>query len=135
MDRSALAWVEHQLAPRMCTSAELLYDHMASQSDESLALIYQPFDVDNPAHWSDRGSLFDYLCTTGGGRILDLGPGDGWPALILAPFLDEVVGVEGRSAAWRCAGRTHAGWASRMRALSTSSRGRPCLLTTRALTG
>jgi SAM-dependent methyltransferase len=27
--------------------------------------------------------------------VLDFGPGDGWPSLILAPYVDEVVGVDG----------------------------------------
>ena len=95
MDASVLDWVAREFVPRASTSAELLYDHMASQSDEHLPLIYQPFDVDNPGHWADRGMLFDYLHATGGGRVLDFGPGDGWPSLILAPFVDEVVGVDG----------------------------------------
>jgi SAM-dependent methyltransferase len=95
MGECILDWIERALAPRTCTSTELLYDHMASQSDEHLPLIYQPFDVDNPGHWAHRGYLFDYLHTTGGGRVLDFGPGDGWPSLILAPFVDEVVGVDG----------------------------------------
>jgi SAM-dependent methyltransferase len=95
MDRSVLEWVARELSPRPSTSAELYYDHWTSQSGESLPLIYQPFDVDDQGHWADRGSLFDYLHTTGGGRVLDFGPGDGWPSLILAPYVDQVVGVDG----------------------------------------
>ena len=90
-----LAWVEQTLKPRTCTSEELLYDHMASQSGRCLPIIYQPFDVDERGHWSHRGWLYDFLHSTGGGRVLDFGPGDGWPSLILAPSVDEVVGVEG----------------------------------------
>jgi hypothetical protein len=41
--------------------------------------------------------MFDFLLSVGGEgkRLLDFGPGDGWPSLIFAPFAREVVGVEG----------------------------------------
>lgn len=46
-------------------------------------------------HWSDRGSLYDFLYTTRGQgkKLLDFGSGDGWPSLLVAPFVKEVVGV------------------------------------------
>lgn len=92
-----LNWIEHNLQPTPCTSAELLYDHMDSQSGRSLPVIYQPFDLTDRSHWTDRGSLFDFLSTAGqnGGHILDFGPGDGWPSLILASFVEHVTGVDG----------------------------------------
>jgi SAM-dependent methyltransferase len=92
---SVLDWIRGTLTLRPCNTDELLYEHMASQSGRCLPIIYQPFDVENPAHWMDRGSLFDYLRSTGGGRPPDFGPGDGWPSLILAPYVAEVVGVDG----------------------------------------
>jgi SAM-dependent methyltransferase len=90
-----LGWIDRELHPRACTSEEFIYNDMDSQSGRCLPLIYQPFDVAQRSHWRDRGSLFDYLHSTGGGRLLDFGPGDGWPSLIVAPYVDEVVGVEG----------------------------------------
>lgn len=95
MPEPVLAWVHDTLELRACSTDELLYDHMASQSGRSLPIIYQPFDVGNRTHWMDRGSLFDYLHSTGGGRVLDFGPGDGWPSLILAPYVEAMVGVDG----------------------------------------
>ncbi len=94
---TALDWIEHNLHPTPCTSAELFYDHMDSQSGGSLPIIYRPFDLTDRGHWIDRGSLFDFLSTAGqnGGNILDFGPGDGWPSLILAPFVEHVTGVDG----------------------------------------
>jgi SAM-dependent methyltransferase len=70
---------------------------MDSQSGYCLPIIYQPFDTTKRTHWADRGALFDFLVSTEGQgkRLLDLGPGDGWPSLILAPFVREIVGVEG----------------------------------------
>jgi len=88
-------WIDQVLSPRSCTSEEFMYDDMDSQSGHGLPIIYQPFDVDQRSHWRDRGSLFDYLFSTAGSRLLDFGPGDGWPSLIVAPFVEQVVGVEG----------------------------------------
>ena len=66
-----------------------------SQSGESLPLIYVPFDVNHPGQWADRGVALDFSISAGPGRVLDFGPGDGWPSLIVAPFVEEVVGVDG----------------------------------------
>jgi SAM-dependent methyltransferase len=89
-------WINTRLHPQRCTSDRLIYDDMDSQSGRSLPVIYQPFDGSQRSHWCDRGSLFDFLCATRGAgkRLLDFGPGDGWPSLIVAPFAGEVVGVD-----------------------------------------
>lgn len=88
-------WIKRELKPKVCTSEELVYDDVESQSGRCLPVIYQPFDAANKSHWRDRGSLFDFLFSTGGKKLLDFGPGDGWPSLIVAPFADQVVGVDG----------------------------------------
>ena len=90
-------WIEERLNPRPCHSGEFMYDEMESQSDRCLPLIYRPFDPGDRAHWRDRGALFDFLFSTeGSGRkLLDFGPGDGWPSLIVAPHAGEVIGIEG----------------------------------------
>lgn len=92
-----LDWIKRVLKPRPCNSEEFMYNDMESQSGGCLPIIYQPFDAANRMHWTDRGALFDFLWATRGWgkRILDFGPGDGWPSLIIAPFVGEVVGVEG----------------------------------------
>lgn len=87
-------WIKRNLNPRVCDSAEFIYDEMDSQSERCLPIIYRPFDPDSRGDWRDRGFTFDYLYSTGGGRLLDFGPGDGWPSLNVAPFADEVVGVD-----------------------------------------
>lgn len=97
-------WIGHNLQPTACTTPELIYDDLESQSGRSLPIIYQPFDVADRGHWRDRGSLFDFLLSCAGpgaaddstplGRVLDFGPGDGWPSLLLAPFAREIVGVD-----------------------------------------
>ena len=67
------------------------------QSGGTLPVIYTPFDASQRWHWRDRGALFDFLYSTQGEgkRLLDFGPGDGWPSLIVAPFAGQVVGVDG----------------------------------------
>lgn len=92
-----LFWIEQHLAPKVCDSTTFFYDEMESQSGFCLPILYQPFDPANPGHWLDRGQIFDFLYATGGpGQILlDFGPGDGWPSLLVAPYSQKVVGVDG----------------------------------------
>jgi ubiquinone/menaquinone biosynthesis C-methylase UbiE len=73
-----------------------MYDDMESQSGHCLPIIYQPFDPSNRMHWQDRGFCYDYLYATDGEgkKLLDFGPGDGWPSLIVAPFVSEIIGVD-----------------------------------------
>ncbi len=91
------AWITEEVAPEERNSEDLLYEHMESQSDRCLPIIYQPFDPTDGGHWRDRGAALDFVLATQaeGKRVLDLGPGDGWPSLIIAPFVGEVIGVEG----------------------------------------
>jgi len=90
-------WIEQRMRLTACSSEDLIYEHMASQSGRCLPIIYRPFDVKERSHWRDRGAAFDFLAATKGQgrRLLDFGPGDGWPSLIVAPYAAEVVGVEG----------------------------------------
>lgn len=93
---TVFAWLRRTLAPVVCTSETFIYDDMDSQSGHALPHIYRPFDITKRAHWRDRGSLFDYLLATEGvnRRLLDFGPGDGWPSLIVAPYARRVTGVD-----------------------------------------
>ena len=92
-------WIEQELRPKPATSVELLYDLMDSQAAYQLPLIHTAFDAGNRYHWADRGAMFDFLLSVHGegARLLDFGPGDGWPSLIVAPHAGEVVGVDGSS--------------------------------------
>jgi len=92
-----ITWIEQNLAPRAYPSTSFFYDEMESQSGFSLPVLYQPFDATVRWHWQDRGQIFDFLSATGGPdqTLLDFGPGDGWPSLLLAPYAREVVGVDG----------------------------------------
>lgn len=89
-------WAQAHLAPVRCTSDKFFYDAMESQSDYGLPVIYKEFDPGKAWHWDDRGRILDYLFAVHGqgARLLDFGPGDGWPSLPVAPFAREVVGVD-----------------------------------------
>ncbi|MEJ6952295.1 class I SAM-dependent methyltransferase [Natronospora cellulosivora (SeqCode)] len=69
---------------------------MELQSGYSLPIIYQAFDTEKRWHWGDRGYLFDFLYSTEaeGKKVLDFGPGDGWPSLLVAPYVKEVIGLD-----------------------------------------
>jgi ubiquinone/menaquinone biosynthesis C-methylase UbiE len=90
-------WIEKELRPRECNSEEFFYDEMESQSGYCLPVIYKQFDLGERGHWRDRGAVFDFLLSTQGEgkKLLDFGPGDGWPSLIVAPFTKEIIGVDG----------------------------------------
>jgi len=92
-----LEWINKELKPESCNSDRFIYDDMDSQSGHCLPIIYEPFDATKKSHWADRGWMFDYLLSTHGeGKLLmDFGPGDGWPSLIVAPYASKVIGIEG----------------------------------------
>ncbi len=91
---NAIQWVRGELNPRQVTSDDLIYQQQESQSNHSLPIIYEPFNAKKRTHWRDRGATFDFLAAAGDGRLLDLGPGDGWPSLTLAPLVGSVTGVD-----------------------------------------
>ncbi len=90
-------WIDKHMHPDVVNSVDFMYDEMESQSAYSLPFLYQPFNAALRSHWRDRGWMFDFLYTTGceNGRVLDFGPGDGWPSLIIASSVREVLGVDG----------------------------------------
>lgn len=89
-------WIDENLKPEHCTSDRFIYNDMDSQSCYSLPVIYVPFDSSDKSHWADRGCLYDFLYSVNGEgkKILDFGPGDGWPSLIIAPYVGEVIGLD-----------------------------------------
>jgi len=89
-----ISWIESNLDLAETDTTSFIYDLVESQSGRCLPIIYEPFDPDHPSHFADRGNVFDFMPSKGG-RVLDFGPGDGWPSLIVAQYCDEVVGVDG----------------------------------------
>ncbi len=97
--KEVLEWLEKELSPVTSTSEEFIYNDMESQSGRSLPEIYKTFDPNNIDHWADRGSILDFLSAVmgKGKKLLDFGPGDGWPSLPVARYADEVVGLDASS--------------------------------------
>ncbi len=88
-------WIIEHLPHRHCTSVAFMYDDMASQSGYSLPLLYRDLDVSRRSDWRDEGQILDFAAVSGvGAHVLDLGPGDGWPSLRMAPLVGQVVGVD-----------------------------------------
>jgi SAM-dependent methyltransferase len=88
-------WILARLSPERATSAELTYDRMESQSDRKLPVIYVPLDPMTYAHWHDEALCAAFVrAMRGARRVLDIGPGDGWPSLRIAGRVGEVVGID-----------------------------------------
>ena len=88
-------WIRENsiLEPR--ESSHLRYDSMEHQAPQDLAGIYRAYDPKRIYDWVDLSLTFAYLSalsTTG--QVLDIGTGDGWPALAIAPYVDSVVGID-----------------------------------------
>ncbi len=95
IDFDPIQWFLANVEFQESNSAEFWYDRMESQSGKSLPVVYLPFGGRCPGHFADRGHILDFAANVGPGRVLDFGPGDGWPSLSLAPMVDETIGVDG----------------------------------------
>jgi SAM-dependent methyltransferase len=88
-------WIVARFSPARATTAELTYDRMESQSDRKLPVIYVPLDPTSYAHWHDEVVCAAFArALRGAKRVLDVGPGDGWPSLRIAGRFLEVVGID-----------------------------------------
>jgi ubiquinone/menaquinone biosynthesis C-methylase UbiE len=92
-------WILGNLPIQQCDSTEYMYNDMDSQAFYSLPVIYRPFDITQRGDWSDEGQILDFIISTEaeGKCVLDFGPGDGWPSLRMAPFVQEMTGVDASS--------------------------------------
>ena len=90
------AWIDKNLNPLPSTTEVLIYNDMESQSGCSLPIIYTEFDAGSSIHWGERGAIYDFLFAVRGEdkQLLDFGPGDGWPSLLLAPMAAKVTGLD-----------------------------------------
>jgi SAM-dependent methyltransferase len=89
------AWIRERVPLVRVESAQLRYDGMAHQAPTDLPGVYRPYDAERTYDWVDQIQTLAYLDALGTrGRVLDLGTGDGWPALPLAPHVREVTGID-----------------------------------------
>jgi SAM-dependent methyltransferase len=91
-------WLAQHLRPARRDSARGLYELMARQRNGQLPFVDAPYDPWREDHWADAARVVDYAAQLppGGRAVLDIGPGDGWPALPLAAACPNalVVGVD-----------------------------------------
>jgi SAM-dependent methyltransferase len=88
-------WILRHHPPRKSTSAELMYERMESQSGRCLPVLYEPLDHTKRSHWHDEALIGAFAHAMGDATtVLDVGPGDGWPALRIADRFEEVVGID-----------------------------------------
>ena len=98
-------WLLDHAAPERLDSARALYELMPRQRGGQLPFVDAPYDARREEHWADAARVADYAAHAppDARRVLDVGPGDGWPALPIAaarPDL-EVVGVDPAAARTR----------------------------------
>ena len=91
-------WLLDHASPQPLDSARALYELMPRQRGGQLPFVDVPYDARREEHWADAARVADYVgqAPEGARRVLDIGPGDGWPALPIAaarPDL-EVIGVD-----------------------------------------
>ncbi|MGE0228447.1 MAG: class I SAM-dependent methyltransferase [Dehalococcoidia bacterium] len=79
-------WLREHLKPDRVESARGLYELMPRQRNGQLPFVDVDYDPYNESHWADAARVADYAAhlPAGGTRVLDIGPGDGWPSLPLA---------------------------------------------------
>ncbi len=88
-------WIRGNLKVKWVTSAALRYDGMDHQAPPDLGGVYRPYTPARIDDWIDLSLVLSYLSALGTtGRILDIGTGDGWPALPLAPYVEAIVGID-----------------------------------------
>jgi SAM-dependent methyltransferase len=88
-------WILGNLTPQQSTTAELMYERMESQSGRCLPVLYEPLDNTNRSHWHDEALIGAFAhAMDDASVILDVGPGDGWPALRIADRFKKVIGID-----------------------------------------
>ena len=104
MDMTELERVWVELAPPVWVdSARAIYELLPFQRYRQLPFVDVAYDPRREEHWADAARVADFASqlksgqpSDGGGVVVDIGPGDGWPSIPLAEALPDalVVGVE-----------------------------------------
>ncbi len=88
-------WLRENVPLVRASSVELRYERMERQAAEPLPWVHRPADPARPFDWVDACLIGAFLSALGNvKRVLDIGTGDGWPALPLARHVPTVVAVD-----------------------------------------
>lgn len=80
--------------PTESNSADQTYERLEKVA-VNLPVIDAPLDLSLETHFIDEARICDFRIHLDGCKnILDVGCGDGWPLLRLAPFFDTLVGID-----------------------------------------
>jgi ubiquinone/menaquinone biosynthesis C-methylase UbiE len=90
-----IEWIDKNFDLEPSDSGTVLYGEQDSLSNRAMPGIYRAFDPHNDRHVVTRGKALDFAEVAGSGKVLDFGPGEGFPSLVIAPLVSRVVGVEG----------------------------------------
>lgn len=87
-------WIINEAQPTQSTSAAQVYERLPKLSGK-LPVIDVPLDFREESHFQDEAQVRDFVAHMGNAeRILDIGTGDGWPALRMAPHVKAVTAID-----------------------------------------
>lgn len=88
-------WIVNETKPEESTSAAQAYQRMDRQGGGKLPVIDVPQDFHEEGHFIDEAQIRDFVAHLSGAQeVLDIGPGDGWPLLRIAPHFRSVTGID-----------------------------------------
>jgi ubiquinone/menaquinone biosynthesis C-methylase UbiE len=88
-------WIVNETNPVESTSAEQTYDRMEQQGAGRLPVIDVEQDFHEEFHFDDEARIRDIAAhLSGASQVLDVGVGDGWPLLRIAPLFGSVTGID-----------------------------------------
>jgi ubiquinone/menaquinone biosynthesis C-methylase UbiE len=88
-------WIVNETKPEESNSAEQTFDRLETQSGGKLPVIDVGQDFRKEEHFYDEAQVRDFAAhLVGASEVLDIGFGDGWPLLRLAPLFNKLVGIE-----------------------------------------
>lgn len=87
-------WIVNEVKPVESNSAEQTYERLEKVAG-TLPVLDVPQNLNEESHFVDEAQIRDFVAHLGGARqVLDIGCGDGWPLLRIAPFFESVTGID-----------------------------------------
>ncbi len=88
-------WIVNETKPDESTAAVQSYDRMDKQAGGKLPVIDVEQNLRDEKHFLDEARIRDFVAHMAGAQdVLDIGPGDGWPLLRIAPHFKSVTGID-----------------------------------------